>query len=184
MDLLSAIDSRVSVARLIEPAPTPEDVTLMLTAAVRAPDHGHLAPWRFIVLTPRGRGLLAGAAAQARLRRNPEATAEQLEAERAKVLRPPLIIVAACVADAANVKIPEIEQILAVGAAVQNLLLAAHALGYGAIWKTGPAAYDPAVKAVLGLTPQDHIVSFVHLGSIGAMPPARAAVLQGVVRTF
>ena len=64
-----------------------------------------------------------------------------------------------------NPKVPEIEQMLAAGAAVQNLWLAAHALGYGVMWKTGPAAYDAAVKAAVGLQPEDHIVAIMHLGT-------------------
>jgi nitroreductase len=62
-------------------------------------------------------------------------------------------------------KVPEVEQLLASGAAAQNLFLAAHALGYGVMWKTGPAAYDAGVKASVGLTPADHIVGIMHLGT-------------------
>jgi nitroreductase len=74
-------------------------------------------------------------------------------------------VVAACVVDRTSTKVPEIEQVIAVGAAVENLVLAAHALGYGVMWKTGAAAYDSRVKAVLGLQPDDHIVAILHLGT-------------------
>ena len=62
-------------------------------------------------------------------------------------------------------KVPEIEQVLAVGAAVENMLLAAHAMGLGVMWKTGAAAYDAGVKAAVGLAPVDHIVAILHLGT-------------------
>jgi nitroreductase len=79
------------------------------------------------------------------------------------------LLVVGCAVQADHPKVPEIEQVLATGAAVENLLLAAHALGYGSMWKTGPAAYDPGVKAALGLQPTDHIVAIVHLGSPAAV---------------
>jgi len=64
-----------------------------------------------------------------------------------------------------NPKVPEIEQVIAVGAAAQNLILAAHDLGYGVMWKTGAAAYDSDVKAVVGLKEHDHIVGIIHVGT-------------------
>jgi nitroreductase len=85
--------------------------------------------------------------------------------EQEKFERSPAIVLAACVLDRTKTKVPEIEQIIAVGAAVENLFLAAHAMGYGVMWKTGAAAYDPAVKALVGLRPDDHIVAILHLGT-------------------
>ena len=164
MDLIDAIDSRSSAGRLSEPGPTPEDLDRMLQAAGRAPDHGRLKPWRLIVLEGPGREPFALAAAQAKQRRNPALTDEQVMADREKLLRSPTIIVAGC-SVREHPKVPEIEQIVAVGAAVENLFLAAHALGYGVMWKTGAAAYDLEVKAVLGLEPNDHIVGIIHLGT-------------------
>lgn len=111
--------------------------------------------------------------------KTPQATAEQLDAERRKALRAPMIIVAA--ATITPGKIPEIEQIEAVSAAVQNMLLAAHALGYGAMWKTGGAAYDAGVKAELGLTAGDHIVAFVYLGTATLQGPLVPAPIDAVV---
>jgi nitroreductase len=74
-------------------------------------------------------------------------------------------VVVGCAVNRDQTKVPEIEQIVAVGAAAQNLFLAAHDLGYGVMWKTGAAAYDPAVKATVGLRPDDHIVAIMHLGA-------------------
>jgi nitroreductase len=165
MDLFDAIDTRSSAGRLTEPGPKPEEFDRLLRAAARAPDHGRLKPWRFIILNGADRESFANAAAAAKRTRLPTMTEEQVAAERAKIGRSPTIVVAACVVDRANTKVPEIEQIIAVGAAVENLVLAAHALGYGVMWKTGAAAYDPQVKAVLGLQPDDHIVAILHLGT-------------------
>ncbi len=165
MELFDAITSRKSAARLSAPGPNEAELDALLDAANRAPDHGRLRPWRFRVLDASARHALAHAVADARRRREPAATEEQLEKEREKFLRSPTLLLAACVVRRDQPKVPEIEQILATGAAVENLILAAHALGYGAMWKTGPAAYDAAVKAAVGLDPGDHIAGFLHLGT-------------------
>lgn len=182
MDLFAAIDSRSSAAKLSAPVPDAGQLQRILEAAGRAPDHGHLAPWRFIILAGDSLERLAQSVAQARLLRTPEASAEALEAERQKVRRAPMIIVVACATQPDHPKIPQIEQVLAVGAATQNLLLAAHALGFGAVWKTGPAAYDLHVKAALGLDSSDHIIAFVHIGTAQTMNPVRPPQLSERVR--
>lgn len=165
MELLDAIDTRSSAGRLTEPGPSPADLDRLLRAAARAPDHGRLKPWRFIILTGPDRESFARAAAAAKRARVPTLTEDQVTSEREKIERSPTIMVAACVVDRANTKVPEIEQVIAVGAAVENVFLAAHALGYGVMWKTGAAAYDPGVKTLLGLRPDDHIVAILHLGT-------------------
>ncbi len=165
MELFDAIDTRSSAARLTLPGPSPEELERLLRAADHAPDHGRLKPWRFIVPSGSARESFANAAAAAKRARLPAMTEEQVAAERDKFLRSPTVVVAACVVDRASTKVPEIEQVIAVGAAVENLFLAAHGLGFGVMWKTGAAAYDPAVKAVLGLQPSDHIVAILHLGT-------------------
>ena len=182
MDLFDAIDTRSSAARLKPPLPDAAQVERMLRAAGRAPDHGHMSPWRFIVLQDASRDRLADTIVEARRRREPQAPAEALEADRQKIRRAPMIIVVGCAVVAHHPKIPEIEQVLAAGAATQNLLLAAHALGFGAVWKTGPAAYDPYVKAALGLSPGDHIIAMVHIGTPEVMNPVRLPQLGERVR--
>ena len=165
MELFAALQTRSSAARLTPPGPTAEHLNVLLEAAALAPDHGRLKPWRFIVLNDATRDAFATAAAEAKRVRLPAMTAEQVAAEREKMSRSPTIVVVGCAVNREQTKIPEIEQIVAVGAAAQNLFLAAHDLGYGVMWKTGAAAYDPAVKAVVGLRPDDHIVAIMHLGA-------------------
>jgi nitroreductase len=138
----------------------------LVEAAARAPDHGRLKPWRFIEVNGGARESFADAVAQARRDRMPDYTDEQMELERAKIRRSPCILVAGCVVRKDIPKVPEIEQVIAAGAAVENLLLAAADLGIGAMWKTGPAAYSAGVKAAVGLAPDDHIVAIIHLGRV------------------
>ena len=101
----------------------------------------------------------------------PDASAAQLERERGKPLRAPMIIGVCAIVDP-EARIPVIEQVLSAGAAAQNIMVAAHALGYGSAWKTGEAAYDPAVKAALGLQSKDAIVGFIYLGRHAQLMPA------------
>ena len=179
MDLLSGIQSRTSALKLTAPGPTREHIEEIIRAGVRAPDHGRLRPWRFVVLEAAGREKLGDAMAAMLQAKMPQATQEQIDAERRKSARAPTIIVVA--AKISPGKIPPAEQIGAVTAAVQNMLLAAHALGYGAMWKTGGAAYDANVKTTLGLAPEDHIVAFVYLGTIATPGPLVTAGIDKVV---
>jgi nitroreductase len=165
MELFAALQTRTSAARLAGPGPGLEELDRLLQAAGRAPDHGRLRPWRLIVLEGAVREAFTAAAAEAKRARLPAMTAEQLAAERDKMNRSPTIVVVGCAVNREQTKVPEIEQVVAVGAAAQNLFLAAHDLGYGVMWKTGAAAYDPAVKATVGLRPDDHIVAIMHLGA-------------------
>ncbi len=165
MELFAAVQTRSSAARLAEPGPSPEDLDRLLQAAARAPDHGRLKPWRLIVLKDGARAAFTAAAVEAKRVRLPAMTEEQIAAEHEKLARSPTIVVVGCAVNREQTKIPEIEQVVAVGAAAQNLFLAAHDLGFGVMWKTGAAAYDSAVKAAVGLRPDDHIVAIMHLGA-------------------
>ncbi len=165
MELFAAIDTRSSAGRLTDPGPSAEQLGRLLHAAARAPDHGRIKPWRLIVLKDAVREAFTAAAALAKRARLPDMTAEQLAGERDKMNRSPAIVVIGCAVNRGQSKVPEIEQVVAAGAAAQNLFLAAHDLGYGVMWKTGAAAYDPAVKSTLGLKPDDHIVAIMHLGT-------------------
>jgi nitroreductase len=129
-----------------------------------APDHGRLRPWRFLVSEGDDRLRLGKLLGEAMKRREPDATPARLALEEARVLRAPLIITAICVPPA-TAQIPEIEQMLAVGAAVQNLCLALHAEGCGSMWRTGPAAYDQEMVAALGFGPTARLVGFIYVGT-------------------
>jgi nitroreductase len=165
MELFDAIASRSTAKSLTGPAPTAEQITRLLEAAGHAPDHGRLKPWRFIAVNGAEREAFANAVAQSRRDQNPAFTDEQMDLEREKIRRSPSILVAGCVVRTDIPKVPEIEQVIAAGAAVENLLLAATELGIGAMWKTGPAAYSARVKAAVGLAADDHIVAILHLGT-------------------
>ena len=165
MELLTAIDTRSSAARLTQPGPTPEHLALILGAAAHAPDHGRLRPWKFIVLDGELRERFSFAAAAAKRVRLPAMSDEQFTAEREKIARSPVVVVVGCTVRREQTKIQEIEQVIAAAAAAQNLFLAAHDLGYGVMWKTGAAAYDPTVKATVGLAADDHIIGIMHLGT-------------------
>jgi nitroreductase len=169
MDALDALITRRSPAQFAEPAPDDETLAEILRAAMRAPDHGKLRPWRFIVLRGDARKRFGEVMAAAMKRREPEAPENMLEREREKPLRAPLIVVLAAAIKEGH-KIPVIEQLLAAGAGAQNVMVAAHALGYGAAWKTGAPAYDDFVKETLGLSPSDAIVGFLYLGTPATMP--------------
>jgi len=174
MNAIEVLHTRESAARLQEPAPDTAALTSMLQAALRAPDHGRLRPWRFVAIRGEALKRLGDLLADALRARIAEATPEMLSRERAKVLRAPLILVVAARIQASG-KIPEIEQILSAGAAAQNIMLAAHAMGYGAMWKTGEPAYDVRVKKALGLNETDAIVAFIYLGTnSGAARPTIA----------
>ena len=175
MQALENLTTRVSAAGLVEPAPDDAALKQILGAAVAAPDHGRLRPWKFICIRGDARNAFGDLLAKTLRARQPDVSDNELEREKAKALRAPLIIaVAAALVD--HPKIPQVEQLLAAGAAAQNVLLAAHALGYGGVWKTGAAAYDAAVKQALGLAPADAIVGFLYLGSLGKPLGPRPAV--------
>lgn len=171
MDALQALTTRASPVSLAEPGPDQAALEAMLAAGARAPDHGRMRPWRFIVVRGDGRAALGDVLAKAMRSREPQASEAAIAKERDKPLRAPLIVVvAAHVRD--NPKVPDVEQVVAAGAAAQNILVAAHALGFGGFWRTGKPAYDDGVKAALGLAPRDVLVGFLYLGTpAGPAPP-------------
>jgi nitroreductase len=180
MEAIDAIQTRVSAVKLDSPGPSQEDLSRILSLGMRAPDHGRLTPWRFVVIEGAAREILGNAMADLRKRYFVDSSDESLESERAKARRAPTIIVVAARTDRQS-KVPEIEQILAAGACAQNIWLAAHALGYGVMWKTGGAAYDPSVKKAIGLSEDDHIVGFLYIGTASAKAPVRPLELERFV---
>ncbi|KAA2284180.1 nitroreductase family protein [Arenimonas fontis] len=174
MDCLDFLSRRRSVpARLLgEPGPTQEQVQAMLAAAVRVPDHGKLAPWRFLCIRGDARQALGELLATRLLEREPAAAPAQLDKERQRFVHAPLVLaVVACLVP--GHKVPEQEQLLSGGALCFALLQAAQALGFGAQWLTGWAAYDPAITARLGLASNERILGFIHIGTPQAEAPER-----------
>ncbi|WP_394562023.1 NAD(P)H nitroreductase [Aquipseudomonas alcaligenes] len=173
MQALDLLLNRVSVGRLLAPAPDAAQRELMFRAALRAPDHGQLRPWRFITIEGDARGRLGELFAEAQAQ-DPANKAEVLDKARAMPLRAPLLlVVVACLSE--HPKVPQEEQVLSAGCAAHGVLLAAQALGFGAIWRTGPLTHHPHVLAGLGLGANEKIVGFLYLGSFEGerrSPPA------------
>ena len=168
----AVIAARRSTKRFSDLPLSRADIEALLQAAVCAPDHGQLAPWRFTVLQGEARGVFADALAEALRRRMPEVADEAVAREREKAFRSPVLIVVSAHAEP-HPKVPAVEQWVAVGAAIQNLWLAAVEMGLGLAWKTGNPAYDPVVKEALGVPEGDAIIGFLHVGTPLATAPPR-----------
>ena len=149
---------------LAAPGPDAAELEALLTIASRVPDHGKLAPWRFIVIEGEARQRVGGVVADAFQADNPDADADRLALERGRFSRAP-VVVAVVSRVVAHSKIPEWEQVLSVGAACQNLLIAAASMGFGANWITEWVAYDRRVLDALGLSPDERIAGYVHIGT-------------------
>jgi nitroreductase len=183
-DALDLLKTRRSFkpAELSGPPPSAGEIDTLLTIASRVPDHGKLAPWRFIVFEGEARRAAGEAIVKAFRAKYPDAKPEQAEAERDRLCRAPLVI--AVVSRAApHAKIPEWEQVLSAGAASMNLVLAAHALGYGASWLTEWYAYDRTVLDALGLAPNERVAGFVHVGRPPGVPEDRPRPPLGEIVT-
>lgn len=166
MDALTLLQQRNSMPKLTEPGPGALDLEQMLRAAMRAPDHGHLQPWRFIAIEGAGRQRLGALFAEALRRRKPDASPEEIQKNENAPQRAPLVI--AVIARLRDHKVPRIEQLLSAGCAAHGIVLAAQALGYGAIWRTGDNSYDATVKAGLGLNADEEIVGYIYVGTSAA----------------
>ena len=173
MDALEALHGRVSVPRLVAPAPTLEQQQALFKAALRAPDHAWLRPWRFLVIQGAGLEALGDVFAEAALADTPDIDQEALTRVRQLPLRAPMIVVAISCHHVHD-KVPVLEQDLSCAAAVSNILVAAHAMGIGAVWRTGYLAYHQVVRRALGLGEHEQLVAFVYLGqpagNIKALP--------------
>lgn len=165
-DTLSLLKLRRSVPPQFLAAPGPEGAQLdeLLGIAARVPDHGKLVPWRFIVFSGAARDKAAEVVARVFRERNPQASEEQVEFERKRLLHAP-VIVAVVSRAREHVKIPLWEQELSSGAVCMNMLVAAHAMGYAGSWLTNWFGFDRAVLAAFGLGDDERIAGFVHIGT-------------------
>jgi nitroreductase len=163
MEIFEAIYNRHSQGK-VKPDPLPHElIEKLLDAAVQAPNHYKVRPWRFVVLTGGGLNKLGNVMGASQQERHPEFPSEAFDKCRALPLRAPVVI-AVGVDKPSEAKVLEIENVCAAAAATQNLLLAAHAMGLGAKWRTSEWARDPMVKKFLGFQPDQHIIGFIYVG--------------------
>lgn len=163
MDALEALHTRISVPKLGGEPPDNDELENIFKAALRTADHGLLRPWRFLVVRGGAREKLGEFFAAASKKDQPDMSEPMQEKTRAKPLRAPLIVIALAAIKPSE-KIPEIEQMISAGSSVQNMMLAAHAQGVGAMWRTGAMAYHPVVEEGLGLAANEKIVGYLYLG--------------------
>jgi nitroreductase len=171
---LLALRRSTPVAMLTEPGPAPADLDAMLRLAMRVPDHRKLEPWRVLIIEGEARNKLGDIFAAARKLRDPEASDEKLAAEMLLPLRAPVIL---AVISSPNhhdpKKTPVWEQQLSSGALCQNLLIAANAMGWAAVWITEDAAFDSHVHAALGMTGHEQVAGFIYIGTAKEKPVER-----------
>ena len=172
-DALDFLLSRRSVKFVQAPGPSNDELERILQAAMSAPDHGKLRPWRFAMIRGEALGKLADLAMSASRAAGLTILPEKEATTRRWLSKVPLLIAVACHLDHANTKIPEDERLLATGAAVTNILNAAHMLGYAAFWSTGLGTYVDEVAETLGFDGLDYrFMGYVAIGTPIDEPPA------------
>lgn len=149
---------------MVEPGPDESELQTILTAGARVPDHGKLAPWRFIRFRGEARAQFGAALACIYAAAQPGATQDQIAFEANRLVRAP-VVVAVISRVTPGIKIPEWEQLLSAGAVCQNMLVAATALGYGAQWLTEWYAFDDEVNRILGLGENEKVAGYLYFGS-------------------
>jgi nitroreductase len=162
LDLLRSRRSG-SAKAMTGPGPSPEQVRTLVTCASRVPDHGKLAPWRFIVFEGDARRRFGDHLVAALQQTEPTASEERITQEQNRLMRAPVVI-AVISRVRKDAPIPEWEQILSAGASCQTLLIAAHAMGFVAGWITEWYAYDASVREVLGLQEGERVAGFIYIG--------------------
>lgn len=180
MTPLDLLLERRSSGKLSIPAPDDAALALIVAASRRAPDHGGLAPTRLLVVSGDGLDRLARAGETALRARETDVTPKDIERAREKLTRAPMVIAIAGHIEPDHPKIPEIEQVLTVGAAGMNILNALHALGFGGKWVTGANAHDPAFAAELGFVGNDRLYGMIMVGTPdGASAPPAGEAIEG-----
>lgn len=174
--VINWIKSRRSIGNLTIPAPKQPQVEAAIECAMTAPDHKKLQPWRFIITEGQkrhdfGRSLLAAAEAKA-IREGTELDERSAEKTAKMPLRAPMIITVVTNMQY-HEKVPQFEQMLSTGAAVQNLILALKAQGFSTVWRTGPLANEAAVKSYFNVSAEDYIAAFVYVGTSHCTMPSR-----------
>ncbi|HEY2394495.1 MAG TPA: nitroreductase [Rudaea sp.] len=170
-DLLSKRRS-IPSRQLGEPGPTPDQLESLFAMALRVPDHGKLTPWRLLLIRGDARRQLGESLAQIHRRSDPAAPDAAIAKDRDRFNFAPLIVAVIARVTSGH-KVPEQEQVLSAGCVAYNLLFGAQALGFGAQWLTGWAAYDPEVAALLGLAGNERVIGFIHIGTAREPAPER-----------
>jgi nitroreductase len=152
--------------RLVAPGPSDEQLARLFEMAAAAPDHGQLVPWRFVLVPRQERHRLADVFARALLDRDSGASPDQIEAAREKAHRAPLLAIAVARLGPDPSGVPALERMVSLGAAVQNLLLGAHAMGFGAGLTSGKAMASGRMVDLLGLGPGEVAVCCINLGTV------------------
>src|SRR5450830_1222510 len=160
MEALDNLLNRVSAPRLLDPAPTQAQRDILFAAAMRAPDHGQLRPWRFLTVEGAAREQLGSLLAEAVRLQEGDANPAAIDKAHAMPLRAPLVIVVVARLQE-HFKVPKSEQLLAAGCAAHGILLAAHAQGIGAVWRTGELSYSRQVAEGRGLGHDGEAVAFL-----------------------
>jgi nitroreductase len=161
---LLKIRRSVKPREMSEPGPSPAELETILTIGARVPDHGKLTPWRFIVFEGEARVRAGEVIANVFARKNPQATAADIDVEKHRLTDAPLVIGVVSFTKP-HPKVPPWEQELSAGASAMNMVTAATALGYGACWLTGWFAFDRDVLDGLGLKPDEKLAGFIHIGT-------------------
>ncbi len=160
------------IGELKEPGPSDAEIRTLITAAARVPDHGRLAPWRFILYRGDARSRIGEELVRLAEKREGELPEHRRQQELARFSRAPLVVGVVSV-PRDHPKVPDWEKFLSGGAAAMNLLIAAGALGYGASWITNWYADDEEGKRILGIAPAERVVGFVHIGTYEGTTPER-----------
>lgn len=166
---------------IVAPGPAAEQIQQLLQIGARVPDHGVLAPWRFLIFEGQARFAIGETLAAVFAKANPAASEEQVNFERQRFSRVPLVIGVISRPDR-EARIPEWEQILSAGAVCQNILIAANAMGFASQWLTEWYAYDAEIAQKLGLAQNEKVAGFIFLGTAGKDPAERRRPhLEGLI---
>ncbi len=184
-DALQLLKTRRSVKpmELAGPGPSQPEIDTLLAIASRVPDHGKLAPWRFIVFEGGARERAGRIAETIRLEDEPGLDDKAKAEERGRFARAPLVIAVVSRAGP-HVKIPEWEQVLSSGAVCMATIVAARALGFSATWLTEWPAYDARFRGAIGLAEHERIAGFLHIGRAPTIEDRVRPALADIVTTF
>ena len=166
-DAIDLLKTRRSVKprEMTSPGPSPAELETILTIGARVPDHGKLAPWRFIIFEGDARGRASDIIAAVFAKKHPGATQAEIDVEKKRLTDAPLVIGIVSFTKP-HPKVPPWEQELSAGASAMNIVTAATALGYGACWLTGWFAFDRDVLDGFGLKADEKLAGLIHIGSV------------------